>query len=175
MTSDDEQHDDEPDPRLLARWAGHAMRPYAGWIFIGAAALLILLGYLGVSRESIVGKQMPYLLSGGIGGVLLAVVGAYFLGTEELRKDSNRLDRLEQQVHDLHAALIARPDAPTAEQPSPNGDRQGVSSVVVVDSGETFHRSDCSLAAGKDSTQLTPAAASKRGLRPCPLCEPVPA
>src|SRR6187549_3400850 len=91
------RHDEEdPDPRVLWRWAGHAIRPYIGWILMAIAALLMLLGYLGVSREAIPAKQIPYLVSGGIGGVFIAVLAAYFLGTQEIRNDSGRLDRLEQ-------------------------------------------------------------------------------
>jgi hypothetical protein len=108
----------EPDPSVLWRWASKATRPWLGWLLIAAGALLILLGYLGVSRESIVEKQLPYLISGGIGGVLLCVLGAYVLGTEELRKDSGRLDRLEQMVEELHGALLTRPDAPGNEEPA---------------------------------------------------------
>lgn len=175
MTSDPHRPTDDPDPRVLWQWAGRAVRPYAGWIFIGAGALLILLGYLGVSREAVVGKQLPYLVSGGIGGVLLAVIGAYFLGTEELRKDGGRLDRLERQVAELHAALLTRPDAPVAEEPVPNGSRnRPVRRVVAVEGAETFHRPDCRLAQGKAVTELAPSRARSQGLRPCPVCEPVP-
>lgn len=105
----------EPDPSVLWRWASRATRPWLGWILIAGGALLILLGYLGVSRESIVAKQLPYLISGGIGGVLLCVLGAYVLGTEELRKDSGRLDRLEQMVEDLHTTLLRRTDDPSPD------------------------------------------------------------
>jgi hypothetical protein len=169
--------DEEPDPRLLWRWVGRATRPWVGWVFVGVGALLVLLGYLGVSREAIVEKQIPYLVSGGIGGVLLCVVGAYFLGTEELRKDSGRLDRLEVMVQELHAALLARPDAPAVAAPAPapantNG-AAALVEVVAVEGGETFHRSDCAMAAGKVVDHLSPAEAADRGLRPCPLCEPV--
>ncbi|MDQ2650036.1 MAG: hypothetical protein M3Z03_10840 [Actinomycetota bacterium] len=107
----------EPDPSVLWRWVSKATRPWLGWVLIGAGALVILLGYLGVSRESVVAKQLPYLISGGIGGVLFCVLGAYVLGTEELRKDSGRLDRLEQMVEDLHAALLTRTDAPRPDAP----------------------------------------------------------
>ena len=72
----------------------------------------MLVGYFGVSREALPGKQIPYLVSGGIGGMFLAVLGAYFLGTQELRNDSGRLDRLERMVEELHGALLRRPDAP---------------------------------------------------------------
>lgn len=162
--------DDDPDPRLLWRWAGKAARPWAGWAFIGLGAFLVLLGYFGVSRESIVEKQIPYLVSGGIGGVLLCVVGAYFLGTEELRKDSGRLDRLETMVQQLHEALLVPRDAPVAAAAeAPEG------SLVAVVGGETFHRDDCTMAGGKEVEVVTAESAAARGLRPCPLCEPVPA
>lgn len=172
--------DDEPDPRLLWRWAARATRPWAGWAFIAAGILLVLLGYLGVSGEAIVEKQIPYLLSGGIGGVLACVVGAYFLGTEELRKDSGRLDRLERMVEELHLALLARPDAPApAATSGANGARGHARLVarpelVAVAGGSTFHRTGCPLADGKDTTRLTPEAIADGALSACPLCAPVP-
>ncbi len=195
----DEPHrpltDDEPDPRLLWRWVKAAVRPHVGWILIGLGALVMLFGYLGVSREALPAKQLPYLVSGGIGGVFLAVLGAYFLGTQEMRNDSGRLDRLERMVAELHLALLrppgaAEPASATADAttqngshgvwaPSPattaNGSSGALRRVLVVDGGETFHRAGCALAVDKDTEDLTPAAARKRGLRPCPACTPVPA
>jgi hypothetical protein len=173
--------DDEPDPRVLWRWVGDAVRPWLGWILIGFGALLMLLGYLGVSREALPAKQIPYLVSGGIGGIFLAVLGAYFLGTQELRSDSGRLDRLEAMVQELHQALLRRPDAPDltamAEAVSANGSGTAAAParrVVVVEGGELFHRAGCALVEGKDTSEVTPTAARKQGLRPCPACAPAP-
>src|SRR3954465_1537814 len=104
--------DDEPDPALFWRWVGKATRPVVGWILLGFSALFILFGWIGVSGTPVVAKQIPYVVSGGIAGVFLAIAGAYFLGTEELRKDSGRLDRLERMVLELHQALLARENAP---------------------------------------------------------------
>src|SRR5437868_516003 len=124
---DRQQHDDDdlPDPALFWRWVGKATRPVIGWVLLGVGALIILIGWIGVSGTPVVAKQIPYVVSGGIGGVLLAILGAYFLGTEELRKDSGRLDRLERMVDELHEVLLAMPDAPaparhTAEAPGTN-------------------------------------------------------
>ncbi len=177
--------DDEPDPRLLWRWVAGAVRPYIGWVLIGLGALVMLIGYFGVSREAIPAKQIPYLVSGGIGGVFLAVLGAYFLGTQEIRNDSGRLDRLERMVEELHQALLRRPDAPSVDLTAPAASANGTLTsagptsparrVLVVEGGETFHRATCVLVDGKDADDLTPAAARKRGLRPCPACTPVPA
>ena len=169
--------DDEPDPALLWRWVGRATRPWAGWVFLGVGALLILLGYLGVSREAVVAKQIPYLVSGGIGGVLLAVVGAYFLGTEELRKDSGRLDRLERMVEELHGALLEQADGATAAADELSGNGAGVTrstpeKVYAVAGGQTFHAEGCSVLAGKDAESISADDARARDLRPCRVCEP---
>ncbi len=173
--------DDDPDPRVLWRWVSNALRPWLGWILIGVGALLMLLGYLGVSREALPAKQIPYLVSGGIGGMFLAVIGAYFLGTQELRNDSGRLDRLEQMVQELHQVLLRRPDAPDvtalAESAQLNGSHGRLAparKVVAVDGGELFHRGSCVMVQGKDALELTPATARKQGLRPCPACTPAP-
>src|SRR5438128_12449398 len=107
--------DDEiPEGALFWRWVGKATRPVIGWVLLGLAALFILFGWIGVSGTPVVAKQIPYVVSGGIAGVFLAVFGAYFLGTEELRKDSGRLNRLERMVSELHDALLTRDDATTA-------------------------------------------------------------
>ena len=180
--SDDEsqpRHDDEePDPRILWRWVADSARPWLGWILVGFGALLLLLGYLGVSREALPGKQIPYLVSGGIGGVFLAVVGAYVLGIQALRHDSGRLDRLERMVEELHLALLRRPDAPDltagngrAATAKPAGPARR---VVVVEDGDLFHRAACAIVAGKEVQEMTPATARRRGLQPCPACAPVP-
>ena len=171
---------DEPDRAVFWEAAGNAFRPYAGWIFYGFGALLVIIGYFGIADESIVAKQLPYLISGGIGGILLAILGAYFLGIEELRRDSGRLDRIEKQIEELHRALLERTDAPTqelhaAESTTVAGSNGHAAdtSVVMVESGESYHRAGCALATGKSVTGLTSAAAERRGLRPCPVCEPV--
>lgn len=179
MTDDNDRSDDD-DRAAFWEAFGNTFRPYAGWAFYGFGALLVVIGWFGVSGESIVAKQLPYLVSGGIGGVLLAVLGAYFLGIEELHKDSGRLDRMERQIEQLHRALLERPDAPAVDEPTTmlpragdtNGHRRG-DRVVVVSSGESFHRAGCALVEGKDGTELDPTAATGRGLRPCPVCEPL--
>ena len=173
--------DDEPDPGEVWRWVSTATRPWLGWVLIGIGALLMLFGYLGVSREALPGKQIPYLVSGGIGGMFVAVLGAYFLATQELRRDSGRLDRLESMVQELHAALLRRPDAPdpTLLTGSTTGNGSATPTtaarrVVAVEGADLFHRADCAMVEGKDVDTLTPAAARKQGLRPCPACTPTP-
>jgi hypothetical protein len=181
-----ERTDDIPDPALFWRWVGRATRPVVGWVLTGVGVLFLLIGYLGISREAIIEKQLPYLISGGIGGLVLVIVGAVFLGTEDLRRDSGRLDRLEVMVAELHQALLVRLEADGQLLPpfpqSSNGTNGGgpvdlaqTSDVrlVALPSGKTFHRADCAMVAGKSSVMaLTPTTAKRRALEPCKMCEP---
>ena len=78
--------DDElPDTALFWRWVGKATRPVIGWVFTGVGVILIIVGYLGVSREALVAKQLPYLVSGGILGIAFVGFGAVLLGTWRVR------------------------------------------------------------------------------------------
>jgi hypothetical protein len=168
--------DDElPDSSLFWRWAGRATRPVIGWVLLGLAALFILFGWIGVSGTPVVAKQIPYVVSGGIAGVFLAVFGAYFLGTEELRKDSGRLDRLEQMVNELHEALLIPDDAPTAPRQAVASDDAGTNGHVFValSGSETYHRPDCAMVASKPSSAvLAPSTIRRRHMNPCQLCDP---
>jgi hypothetical protein len=92
------------DPRLvLALVAGIA----------GGAALLI--GYFGVSGTLDPAKQLPYLISGGIGGLFLLGLAAALLFSADLgatRADIARLqstvEQLSEQVADLQTSLEAK-------------------------------------------------------------------
>jgi HAMP domain-containing protein len=178
--------EDLPDPGLFWRWVGRAVRPYMGWILVGIGALAILIGYLGISREALVAKQLPYLISGGIFGLALVALGTFYLATEELRRDSRRLDRLERMVTQLHAVLLSHPDAPPAEEVEElvrafEGNGQVSNGHTVELSGELvalrgsrrFHRANCPMVAGKPGvTPVTPSVIREQRMQPCTMCEP---
>jgi hypothetical protein len=167
-----------PDPALFWKWVGRATRPVWGWILVGGGLLLVLIGYLGISREALVAKQLPYLISGGIGGIALVGFGAMLVGTEDLKRTQERIDHLEDLVTDLHAALLSRPDAPVL---SSNGDSAGpraegassAATLMALPGGQSYHRADCSMIEGKrEAKPVTASAARRQGLKPCRLCEP---
>ena len=165
--------DDLPDPALFWRWVRKATRPVIGWVLLGVAALVILIGWIGVSGTPVVAKQIPYVVSGGIGGVLLAVLGAYFLGTEELRKDSGRLDRLERMVDELHNTLLTRADAPPVADHTEDSTTANGQAYVSLSGSDIYHRADCAMVASKTNTaKVAPSTIKRRELKPCSLCEP---
>jgi len=165
-------------PEGGASWRWEVIRPYAGWGLAVLGAVFIVVGWIGISGESLVAKQMPYLISGGVGGVALVGLGVLFLGTEERQRDRARIDQLEAMVADLHSVLLTRADTPASQTPpaseqSAPAAASGSDGLVALPVGQSFHRSDCVMVQGKSNAEpITPGAARARGLKPCRLCEP---
>jgi hypothetical protein len=82
-------------------------RAILGWALVGVGALFILLGWIGVSGEPEVARQLSYLASGGIGGLTAAVVGIGLLISEDLRSERRRLGRIEATLLDVNEALLS--------------------------------------------------------------------
>jgi hypothetical protein len=173
-----------PARREFWRWVGESVRPYLGWILLALGAIAIFLGWFGVSGQSLTAKQLPYLVSGGLAGLALIVVGAVFLATDNLHRQIARLEGVERKVDDLYALLVLEPApsaaAPTSSasspSPPPAATAPDLSGIVALPTGTTFHRPTCALVRGKAEAEPVGAAAvAARGLRPCPVCEPAPA
>jgi hypothetical protein len=155
------------------RWVGTSARPYVGWILLALGALAIFFGWLGVSGQSLTAKQLPYLVSGGLAGLALIVVGSVFLANDNLHKHMSRLDGLERKVDDLYGLLVLEP---TPEPPAELDDHAcaDAAGVVALPAGSTFHRPTCALVAGKvDAAPVDREAIAARALQPCPVCEPL--
>ena len=127
-----------------------------GWVLIAAGVALLVVGWYGISGESVVAKQLPYLASATIPGAALLVSG--LLMTARARPDQ----RERQLLADLRAALLE----PTPQPPAPETD-----GLWATSKGQTYHRAGC-LLAQHDATPVTPAQVRERGLQPCPVCEP---
>jgi hypothetical protein len=61
------------------------------WVAIAAGALALLLGWLGVSREVLPAAQIPYIISGGLGGVFLLGLGAVLWLSADLHDEWRQL------------------------------------------------------------------------------------
>lgn len=75
----------------------------AGCILL--AAIVGLVGWLKLSDEPAVNRQIPYLASAGMALVVLAAVGGSLLVADQLRSDSERIDELEDALGRLTATL----------------------------------------------------------------------
>ncbi|MHB1853561.1 MAG: hypothetical protein ACYCSJ_05750 [Acidimicrobiales bacterium] len=165
--------EDLPDPALFWRWAGGAVRPVIGWVLAGLGVLIIILGWYGISGQAIVAKQLPYLISGGLGGVALVGLGAALIGTEWLRREATRVERLEEMVAELRDVLLAYPDTAGATAPVKAEYTNGSGSLVAIPTGSTYHLPGCSMVRNKAGVEpVTTRSIGQRGLSPCRICEP---
>ena len=77
-----------------------------GWDRAGAVACValgaigLLIGWFGVSDKLYTAEQVPFVISGGIGGIFLLGLGGILWLSADLRDEWTQLDRLE--------ALLAR-------------------------------------------------------------------
>lgn len=62
-----------------------ATRLSIGFGCLGVAVVVAIIGYLGLSRNPDVNRQIPYLASAGMAVVILASVGGAFIVAEQLR------------------------------------------------------------------------------------------
>ena len=64
-------------------------------ITVIAGALVIILGWIGVSQAALTAQQLPYVISGGIGGLFLLGVGGVLWLSADLRDEWRKLDAIE--------------------------------------------------------------------------------
>ena len=137
-----------------------------GVLFCLAGAVVMWAGYNGAASYDDVPSQFPYLISGGIAGLSLVVIGVGLFVTQTSRAErvtlESHLDELRQAVERLNigaAATSAAPAAPLAPDP------------VVVAGKSSYHRPDCRVVEGRDGLKtMTRAAAVAEGLNPCRTC-----
>jgi hypothetical protein len=83
----------------------------------GAGVLLVFLGWNGAASVDRVEAQFPYLLSGGIAGLSLVVIGVGLIVVQNQRSDRALL---QQTLRELEAAVRGEdPSATVFEAPTP--------------------------------------------------------
>lgn len=88
----------------------------AAWVAVAAGGLALLVGWFGVSGSVLPAEQLPYILSGGLGGLALIAVGATLWLSADLRDEWTELHAIARQLEDAPAEPAA--DGPAAEDPA---------------------------------------------------------
>ena len=83
----------------------------AAWAAFGAGGIFLLLGWFGVSDNVLPAGQLPYIISGGIGGACLIGIGAVLWLSADLRDEWGELHEIARH---LEAAAEPRPPTPPA-------------------------------------------------------------
>jgi hypothetical protein len=116
----------------VLKWARTQWDRVGAWFLIAAGALAIFVGWNGVSTEALTAKQVPYIVSGGIGGLFLLGVGAMLWLSADLRDEWRKLDAIERNTR-VEADVAAQDEGdPFAPAPQPE---IGLDPAVPVTNG----------------------------------------
>ena len=72
-----------------------------------AGLVAVLVGYLGVRDESHIELQLPYLISGGLGGLVLMGLGALVLIQYQMRIQARRFAEMTDSLDEWKEQAIA--------------------------------------------------------------------
>lgn len=141
-----------------------------GMIVAGMAA--IVLGWYGAAHTPYDFEQVPYLISGGLLGLALAVLGglfyfAYWL-TRQIQESRRQSDATTSALTNI-AELLAGSSNGSRVSGGNGGGAKG--KLVATATGTMFHRPDCTVVTGRSG--LRTVSADEPGLTPCKLCDPL--
>jgi len=138
---------------------------------LGVAVLLvgfvvIFLGWNGAASFNDLRQQFPYVISGGIAGLAIVVVGAALLLVEALRTERAEL---QSSIDDLRRAIESMSATTSAATST-----AGVESDLVLAGRGSYHRRDCRLVRGREDQLplITTDEADEQGLTACRICNP---
>ncbi len=87
-----------------AKWLQLQWDRTLAWVLVAAGAVALIVGWVGVSGTAYSAEQLPYIISGGIGGIFLLGVGATLWLSADLPR------RVAQARPDRGGAAAARRD-----------------------------------------------------------------
>jgi hypothetical protein len=79
--------------RLRSQWD----RLLAGAAAVAGVVVLVL-GWIGVSGSAYPAEQLPYIISGGVGGLFLLGLSSVLWLSADLHDEWRKLDRIEQAI-----------------------------------------------------------------------------
>jgi hypothetical protein len=129
-----------------------------------AGLVAIGIGWNGAAGVLDLRAQFPYLISGGIAGLALVILGSTLMVVQAHREDRARLEaKLDLLIDAIGASSSFGPRAP-----------QDLTGLVVAGSA-SYHVPGCRLVDGREEVAyLTPEEARARFLAPCRICQPEP-
>jgi hypothetical protein len=158
-----------PEANMKNGWAKVAGLLGIAYCIVGF--FLVFLGWNGTASKDDTPAQMPYVVSGGLAGLGLIIVGSALLVAHSLRTD--RVE-LRGAIDDLRASVARGGGASAASVAAvaSGGETAGESDIVLVGS-DSYHRPGCSLIEGQsDVVSMTAAEATAAGRSPCRICNP---
>lgn len=148
----------------------------AGAVLLPFGVAVIVLGWSGAAHGRVDQQQIPYLISGGVLGLAVVVIGCFFYWAHWLYRlydqaDLHHRQAMEEQ-RDMMMALIAALDRrEPAVRVGGNGDSRHA--FVATPAGTNFHTPGCPMVAGRAESLRSISESEARSMKPCRVCEPL--
>jgi hypothetical protein len=135
-----------------------------GALFCLAGFVLVWVGWNGAASYDRDTRQFPYLISGGIAGLCLVIVGVGLFVVQSQRAESARLEEVLASLSRILETLVE----------VSGGVAGGIGGEGLVLAGSTaYHRPACHLVEDHPRLRtMTAEMAAESGLAPCRACEP---
>lgn len=152
----------------LERW----LMVVGGGLIVAGVAIIIL-GWYGAAHTPYGFEQVPYLISGGLLGVALTVLGGLFYFafwlTRQIQEGRRQSDATTAALTHIAELLAGRSNGLGGGGNGGTGRGQ----FVATAAGTMIHRPDCAVVTGRSG--LRRVSADEPGLVPCKLCDPLAA
>ena len=129
--------------------------------------IAIFFGWNGAAGSNVPMAQFPYLISGGIAGLAIVVMGGALLIVQNAREDRARLEAV------LERLISASEHSGAAGGAVMGGGMAGGLGGLVLAGTSSYHRPECTLPAAREEAHLMPLEdALGRQLEACRVCRP---
>lgn len=159
----------------------------AGALLLPLGIAFILLAWSGAAHGRVDQQQIPYLVSGGIGGLAVVIIGCFFyfahwlyrlydqadLQHEEAMREQREL--MSQLIEAVAANRYSSSNGSAPRASTPRRAEPGVAerSFVATASGTNFHVPGCSMVANRTGGLRTVSEREAAGMKPCRICDPL--
>jgi hypothetical protein len=127
--------------------------------------LAIFLGWNGAGSHNVLMAQFPYLISGGIAGLAVVVVGAAMLVVQNQRADRARIEAILER-------LVATVERQGTSGGAANMVAGGIGGYVIAGT-TSYHHLECQLPEAREDAHVVPLEDVRTsGLTPCRVCRP---
>lgn len=160
--------EEKPVRRARTDWRAFVrenVRILIGLALLAGGIVLVILGWYGAAHTNIATEQVPYLISGGLLGLGLIIVGGVMMAGASQERST---DDLRRDIAQALSAMSSRAPDPGVRSDafSQNGHH-----VYVVPGGRSYHVAGCPILEGKEGVkELLPAQAASSGYAACKLC-----
>ncbi len=147
-----------------------------------AGLFLVFLGWNGAATYDRVSAQVPYLISGGVAGLCLVVIGGSIIVASSARAGAAALEATVAELRDSVDRMAAGGKTGATGQTGATGSRSGAALTAeqrdlgdddVVAGPTSYHRPGCRLVDGQaEAASTTAIAAEAGGLTACRVCTP---